>query len=315
MLASSPTPLRECLAECGKKLPPTARLDKFFCGARCRSRAWARANTPQSLAIKEADFAAFVADLLRRSAGIKGLAGYSLGRVCPTRERAGLVWFPQPNRKTKRFPHRPGARFRFVQSAYFRLTPNVECPRVPVAGKYFLRYHREDGSEIAIPGGMAEVIVEVAFPAVRFYDKDGDYDPSGRPLKPRTKKNADKSEKDKERAHSSARTTPSQAAPQMPQKPSSQPVAPSQPQPKQGPRGKTTVGGIAKPVAGAVATRSRECSTRRDRSHFRRSVGLRFMSLARCPRSDQPPRALPPYTVFAAATHERRQLSDQSKNR
>ena len=62
---------------------------------------------------------------------------------------------------------------------------------------------------------MAEVIVEVAFPAVRFYDKDGDYDPRGRPLAA-DQENADKSEKDKERALS-ARTTPSQAAPQMPQ--------------------------------------------------------------------------------------------------
>lgn len=234
MLISSPATQRECLApHCGKKLPLTARLDMLFCGSRCRSREWARANTPQSLAIKEADFAEFQADMLRRAALIKGAVGYSLARTCPTRERAGLVWFPQPSRKTKRFPRLPGGRFRFVRSAYFSLTP-FECPRVPLVGSYCLRFHRQDGSEINV-GTLADVVVKAAFPAVRFYDKDGgDYDPRGRPVKPRTRKTADKREQDKPPSNVPSASPP--PAPQMPQRPQIPAGSPAPPSPRRSPQ-------------------------------------------------------------------------------
>jgi hypothetical protein len=184
MLHSSPDPRRKCLG-CRKKLPVGARTNQRYCGKRCRGREWARATRRQSTTITVADFAALQTQVLRLAAGFRNVAGYSLSCGCPNRLRYGEVRFPQPTRKTKRFPS-PDGRFRFTRSAFFRLTP-FEPPRVPLVGEYRLRFHREDGTEIVSAAQMF-VTVEAAFPSVRFYDSEGDYDPKGRPVKPRPKK-------------------------------------------------------------------------------------------------------------------------------
>lgn len=184
MLSVSAAPPRRCLG-CPKKLPVGARTNQRYCGKKCRGREWARANRRQSTTITAADFAALQTRVERLAVGFRNVAGYSLSCGCPYRLRYGEVRFPQPTRKTKRFPS-PDGRFRFTRSAFFRLTP-FEPPRVPITGEYRLRFHREDGTEIVSAAQMI-VTVEAAFPSVRFYDSEGDYDPKGRPVKPRPKK-------------------------------------------------------------------------------------------------------------------------------
>jgi hypothetical protein len=183
MLTSSPAPPRKCLG-CPKKLPVDARTNQIYCGKKCRGRSWARANRRQSTTITAADFGALQTEVLRLAVGLPHVAGYSLSCACPNRLQAGEVRFPQPSRRTKRFPS-PDGRYRFRRSAFFRLAP-FEPPRVPVRGKYRLRYHREDGTVIVFATKL-RVTVEVAFPSVRFYDSEGDYDTKGRWVKPRPK--------------------------------------------------------------------------------------------------------------------------------
>ena len=107
------------------------------------------------------------------------MTGYSLWIRCSNARRE-WVSFPQPDRKTKRFPLVPGGRFRFVQSAFYRMN---EPPRVPVAGNYLMRLHGADG-KLLLDFPPVVYQIDACFPSVRFHDKDGEYDPDGRPLKP-----------------------------------------------------------------------------------------------------------------------------------
>jgi hypothetical protein len=184
-LPSSPAPQRKCLGlGCLKKLPIDARTNQIYCGKKCRGRSWARANRRQSTTITAADFAALQIVVLRLAVGLLDVAGYSLSCACPNRLQAGEVQFPQSSRRTKRFPS-PDGRYRFRRSAFFLLAP-FEPPRVPIRGEYRLRFHREDGTEI-VTATKLFVSVEVAFPSVRFYDAERDYDTKGRWVKPRLK--------------------------------------------------------------------------------------------------------------------------------
>ena len=111
------------------------------------------------------------------------LIGYSLKRFHPKRElsRIGVVEFPDPGRKTKRFPDESGVT-RVIRRSYFRWGP-FEPPRVPVAGYYSVSLHYEDGRVL----GIGEHEVAKGFPAVPFHDQEGNrYDLKGKVIPKRS---------------------------------------------------------------------------------------------------------------------------------
>ncbi len=158
-----------------------ARSDKQFCSDACRSLNWHRNNRVQVSAYTVEDFEGLRAAIAWKEQlladGKRRLIGYSLKRLHPKRElaRIGEVEFPDPGRKTKRFPDESGVT-RVLRGRYFRWAP-FEPPRVPVAGYYSVSLHYEDGKVLV--AGANEVAK--AFPSVPFYDKEGNrYDLKGK---------------------------------------------------------------------------------------------------------------------------------------
>ncbi len=102
---------RKC-ALCPWPIYATERSDKEFCSDACRSLHWQRKNRVPISAYTVEDFAEVLAVLARNEVrlGRKAqLLGYSL-RALPKGKaaRLGEVSFPDPNRKTKRFPDESG---------------------------------------------------------------------------------------------------------------------------------------------------------------------------------------------------------------
>ena len=181
MLSAFATP-RKCVL-CPDQIGTTERSDKEFCSDACRSLNWQRNNRVHVSAYTVEDFEglrAAIALTEKRLANVgkkAHLIGYSLRRFHPKRDlaRLGEVEFPDPGRKTKRFPDESGVT-RVVRGRYFRWAP-FEPPRVPVAGYYIVTLHYEDGSVV----GMGEHSVEKGFPSVPFHDKEGNrYDLKGK---------------------------------------------------------------------------------------------------------------------------------------
>ena len=181
------------------------RSDKEFCSDACRSLNWQRNNRVPVSAYTAEDFEGLRAAIARREQrlvefGKKArLVGYSLRRLHPKREltRIGVVEFPNPDRKTKRFPDESGVT-RVLRGRYFRWAP-FEPPRVPVAGYYTTILHFEDDSVLEI----GEHSVEKVFPAVPFHDKDGNrYDLKGKMIPKRSPTTAKARRKYVPRKHS-----------------------------------------------------------------------------------------------------------------
>ena len=107
------------------------------------------------------------------------LLGYSLSALPKgSAARIGEVSFPEPNRKTKRFPDESGVA-RVRREPYFRYVP-FEPPRVPHVGTWTVTLHWADGHVGTIGD---RVVVKRAFPSVRYYDKEGNrYDLKGKLL-------------------------------------------------------------------------------------------------------------------------------------
>ena len=182
MLSAFATP-RKCVL-CPDQIGTTERSDKEFCSDACRSLNWQRNNRVQVSAYTVEDFEglrAAIALTEKRLADVgkkARLIGYSLRRFHPKRElaRLGEVEFPDPGRKTKRFPDESGVT-RVLRGRYFRWAP-FEPARVPVAGYYIVSLHFDDGGVL---GMGEEQLVEKGFPAVPFYDKEGNrYDLKGK---------------------------------------------------------------------------------------------------------------------------------------
>ena len=169
---------------CPDQIGTTERSDKEFCSDACRSLNWQRNNRVQVSAYTVEDFEglrAAIALTEKRLADVgkkARLIGYSLRRFHPKRDlaRLGEVEFPDPGRKTKRFPDESGVT-RVLRGRYFRWAP-FEPARVPVAGYYIVSLHFDDGGVL---GMGEEQLVEKGFPAVPFYDKEGNrYDLKGK---------------------------------------------------------------------------------------------------------------------------------------
>ena len=182
MLSAFATP-RKCVL-CPDQIGTTERSDKEFCSDACRSLNWQRNNRVQVSAYTVEDFEglrAAIALTEKRLADVgkkARLIGYSLRRFHPKRDlaRLGEVEFPDPGRKTKRFPDESGVT-RVLRGRYFRWAP-FEPARVPVAGYYIVSLHFDDGGVL---GMGEEQLVEKGFPAVPFYDKEGNrYDLKGK---------------------------------------------------------------------------------------------------------------------------------------
>ena len=182
MLSAFATP-RKCVL-CPDQIGTTERSDKEFCSDACRSLNWQRNNRVQVSAYSVEDFdglRAAIALTEKRLADVgkkARLIGYSLRRFHPKRDlaRLGEVEFPDPGRKTKRFPDESGVT-RVVRGRYFRWAP-FEPARVPVAGYYIVSLHFDDGGVL---GMGEEQLVEKGFPSVPFYDKEGNrYDLKGK---------------------------------------------------------------------------------------------------------------------------------------
>ena len=166
-----------------------ARSDKEFCSDACRSLNWQRKNRVPVSASTVEDFErlraaiAWKEQLLADGGKRARLIGYSLKRFHPKRElsRIGVVEFPDPGRKTKRFPDESGVT-RVIRRSYFRWGP-FEPPRVPVAGYYSVSLHYEDGRVL----GIGEHEVAKGFPAVPFHDQEGNrYDLKGKVIPKRS---------------------------------------------------------------------------------------------------------------------------------
>ena len=182
MLSAFATP-RKCVL-CPDQIGTTERSDKEFCSDACRSLNWQRNNRVQVSAYTVEDFEglrAAIALTEKRLADVgkkARLIGYSLRRFHPKRDlaRLGEVEFPDPGRKTKRFPDESGVT-RVVRGRYFRWAP-FEPARVPVAGYYIVSLHFDDGGVL---GMGEEQLVEKGFPSVPFHDKEGNrYDLKGK---------------------------------------------------------------------------------------------------------------------------------------
>jgi predicted nucleic acid-binding Zn ribbon protein len=164
---------RECLI-CQSVIEFPARSDKEYCSDACRSLHWQRQNRVPIATFTVADFAGLQAVLARNEArlGRKAkLIGYSLRAPHPARCLSGLgeVSFPDPNRKTKRFPDESGVA-RVRREPYFRYAP-FEPARVPCVGHYCVTLYFDDGSTESI----GDVKIDKAFPSVRFYDQEGNF--------------------------------------------------------------------------------------------------------------------------------------------
>ena len=176
--------LRKC-AICPALIGATERSDKEFCSDACRSLHWQRKNRVPVRAYTVEDFAEVLVVLARNEARLAGyregkLLGYSLSAWHPARgmARLGEVSFPEPNRKTKRFPDESGVA-RVRREPYFRYVP-FEPPRVPHVGTWTVTLHWADGHVGTIGD---RVVVKRAFPSVRYYDKEGNrYDLKGKLL-------------------------------------------------------------------------------------------------------------------------------------
>ncbi len=180
-------------ALCPGQIGTTERSDKEFCSDACRSLNWQRNNRVPVSAYTVEDFEGLRAVISRAEQRLADVGhkariiGYSLKRYHPKAAlaRIGEVEFPDPGRKTKRFPDESGVTH-VLRGRYFRWAP-FEPPRVPVAGYYTVNLHFEDGSVRA----MGEHSVEKAFPSVPFYDKDGNrYDLKGKVIPKRNPKTA-----------------------------------------------------------------------------------------------------------------------------
>ncbi len=165
---------------CPRSLELPARSDKQFCSDACRSLNWHRNNRVQVSAYTVEDFEGLRAAIARWEERLLGykkrIIGYSLKGDPPRalRARIGRVEFPDPGRKTKRFPDESGVT-RVLRGSYFRWAP-FEPPRVPVAGDYDVILHFNDGGSVV----MGEHEVAKGFPAVPFHDKEGNrYDLKG----------------------------------------------------------------------------------------------------------------------------------------
>jgi len=186
--------LRECTI-CPGHIGTTERCDKEFCSDACRSLNWQRKNRVPISTYTVEDFAEVHAVLARTEARLERkskLIGYSLRAHHPKRElaRLGEVEFPDPGRKTKRFPDESGVthvrRERFFRNAPF------EPPRVPETGIYRVTVYFADGS-VQTVGEL--ITVGKAFPSVLYYDKEGNrYDvkgkmtPKGKPATPKARR-------------------------------------------------------------------------------------------------------------------------------
>jgi hypothetical protein len=160
-----------------------ARSDKEYCSDACRSLHWQRKNQVPVHAFTVEDFAEVQEVITRNEERIKShgrkakLIGYSL-RALPKGKaaRLGEVSFPDPNRKTKRFPDESGVA-RVRREPYFRYAP-FEPARVPRVGVYAVALHWDDGYVGTIGD---HVVVKRAFPSVPYYDQEGNrYDLKGR---------------------------------------------------------------------------------------------------------------------------------------
>jgi hypothetical protein len=166
---------------CPALIHATERSDKEFCSDACRSLHWQRKNRVPVSAYTVEDFAEVLAVVARNEARIgrnAKLLGYSLRAFHPARgtARLGEVSFPDPNRKTKRFPDESGVA-RVRREPYFRYAP-FEPPRVPHVGVYTVTLHWDDGHVGTIGD---HVVVKRAFPSVPYYDQEGNrYDLKGR---------------------------------------------------------------------------------------------------------------------------------------
>jgi len=120
------------------------------------------------------------------------LLGYSLKAYHPARgtARLGEFSFPNPNRKTKRFPDESGVA-RVRREPYFRYAP-FEPARVPHVGQFTVTLHWDDGHV----GTIGETVwVKRAFPSVPYLDQEGNrYDlkgkliPKGKSATPKARK-------------------------------------------------------------------------------------------------------------------------------
>ena len=169
-------------ALCPGQIGTTERSDKEFCSDACRSLNWHRNNRVQVSAYTVEDFEGLRAAIARKEQRLAEfkkvrIIGYSLKGDPPKalRARIGRVEFPDPGRKTKRFPDESGVT-RVLRGSYFRWAP-FEPPRVPVAGDYDVILHFNDGDWVV----MGEHEVAKGFPAVPFHDKEGNrYDLKGK---------------------------------------------------------------------------------------------------------------------------------------
>ncbi len=192
-LPHSPAP-REC-ALCGGPILATERSDKEFCSDACRSLNWQRRNRVPISAYTVEDFAEVLAVVARNQVRIgrnAKLLGYSLKAYHPARgtARLGEFSFPNPNRKTKRFPDESGVA-RVRREPYFRYAP-FEPARVPHVGQFTVTLHWDDGHV----GTIGETVwVKRAFPSVPYLDQEGNrYDlkgkliPKGKSATPKARK-------------------------------------------------------------------------------------------------------------------------------
>jgi predicted nucleic acid-binding Zn ribbon protein len=185
---------REC-ALCRGPIHATERSDKEFCSDACRSLNWQRKNRVPISAYTVEDFAEVLAVLAQNKVRIgrkAKLLGYSLRAFHPARgtARLGEFSFPNPNRKTKRFPDESGVA-RVRREPYFRYAP-FEPARVPHVGPFTVTLHWDDGHVGTIGDN---VWVKRAFPSVPYYDQEGNrYDlkgkliPTGKSATPKTRK-------------------------------------------------------------------------------------------------------------------------------
>jgi hypothetical protein len=105
--------------------------------------------------------------------------------------RLGEVSFPDPNRKTKRFPDESGVA-PCPSGALLSLRSVRAAPRAAYVGTYIVTLHWDDGYVGTIGD---HVVVKRAFPSVPYYDQEGNrYDlkgkliPTGKSATPKARK-------------------------------------------------------------------------------------------------------------------------------
>ena len=177
-MVQEPTPISQPPARvckscgCNSPLPARARLNKFYCSARCRAFEWSRANRDFSTRITVADFENVREAVKRVEARTnRVVVGYELIGRHPIAKVAGQIGestFPPKDRKTKRMADESG-RTRVRDTPYYSFSEWFEAPRVPVKGTYVLRAWYEGQTRPHETG--VEVVVKKAFPSVHFYDE------------------------------------------------------------------------------------------------------------------------------------------------